>query len=456
MVYIRVERAPVALTIAGSDSGGGAGIQADLKAFAALGVHGAVALTAVTAQNTRAVTGIYPLSPEAVVEQIRAVAEDIGVDAAKTGMLYSSGIIEAVAKEVSRLGIPLVVDPVMIAKSGARLLREDAAQALIEKLLPVARVVTPNLPEASAIVGWEVRSVEEAEKAAREISELGPEAVVVKGGHLTGKAAVDILYWRGSVYRFEAPRVEAKTTHGTGCCFSAAIAAMLARGASIPEAVRVAKEVVTAAIRHGVKVGGGSQPVNPLALLYKQSEMYSVLEEVRRAASLLSSRDFAPLVPEVGSNIAYALPYAESMEDVAAVPGRLRRAGDRVVGESPEFGASRHLSSYILTAREHDPSIRAALNIAYSPRAVEVLEEMELTVSSYDRRLEPREVKEREGATVPWGMREAIRKVGKVPDVVYHMGDWGKEPMIVLLGRSPLELAELALKLAERLSKPTG
>ncbi|RDD53412.1 MAG: bifunctional hydroxymethylpyrimidine kinase/phosphomethylpyrimidine kinase [Candidatus Korarchaeota archaeon NZ13-K] len=444
MVWIDLKRVPVALTIAGSDSGGGAGIQADLKTFAALGVHGTVALTSITAQNTKEVTAIQDVSVDVIKAQIEAVVSDIGVDAAKTGMLHTSEIIEAVAEEVRRHRFPLVVDPVMIAKSGAPLLRKEAVRSLVEELLPLAKVVTPNAREAEVISGIEVRSLEDARRAARLIAELGPQAVIVKGGHIESDESVDLLY-DGEFTELRAPRIESRNTHGTGCSFSAAIAAELAKGRSIRDAFRTAKLLVTEAIRYGIPVGGGHGPLNPMAQLYKESERYSTVVRVAEAVRVLESiEDARRIAPEVGMNVAMSLPYADGPEDVAAVPGRIRLVGRRLRASAhPEFGASRHLAGYILTARGYDPSVRAALNIAYSDETLDRLREMGLRISWYDRREEPPEVKAREGATVPWGMRVAVERIGRLPDVVFHTGDWGKEPMIVLIGRDAVSLAEI-------------
>jgi len=255
---------PRALTIAGSDSGGGAGIQADLKTFQALGVWGMSAVTAVTVQNTKGVAGYQELSPETVGDQVRAVVTDIGVDAGKTGMLASAPIIVAVADAVAEVGLPnLVVDPVFMSKHGHPLLQEDAVDALRTRILPLARLVTPNLPEASGLAGFPVHTPEEMERAGREILALGPRAVLVKGGHLEGGDATDLLVQAEGVQEISAERVDTPHTHGTGCVLSAAITAHLARGASLEEAVQKGKSFVTAAIRAALEIGEGIGPVNP-------------------------------------------------------------------------------------------------------------------------------------------------------------------------------------------------
>jgi hydroxymethylpyrimidine/phosphomethylpyrimidine kinase len=250
-------RVPRALTIAGSDSGGGAGIQADLKTFSAFRVFGMSVLTAVTAQNSVGVTGVHNLPPQFVALQIDAVLDDIGADAVKLGMLSTAPIIEAVAARLTaHRQAPVVLDPVMIAKAGDHLLQPDARDALIERVLPLAEVVTPNLHEAAALAGIPVTTEKEMEEAARRIHARGPRHVLVKGGHLKD-SATDIL-WDGRAFtRLSAPRVDSTNTHGTGCTLSAAIAAGLALGRPLTEAIRDAKAYVTAAIREGFPTGRG-------------------------------------------------------------------------------------------------------------------------------------------------------------------------------------------------------
>jgi hydroxymethylpyrimidine/phosphomethylpyrimidine kinase len=254
---------PTALTIAGSDSGGGAGIQADLKTFAALGVYGTSALAAVTAQNTLAVTRVFELPVDMVTAQIDAVASDIGVDAVKTGMLSSAAIVRAVAEAVTLWRLPnLVVDPVMVAKSGDLLLKEDAVASVRDRLLPLAAVVTPNRPEAEVLTGRPVRTRGEARDAARALHDAGARAVVIKGGHFEGSTLVNLLFDGSAFHEFTTARVETRHTHGTGCTFAAAIAAHLARGRPLVEAVQLATEYVAGAVAHGLPIGRGHGPVD--------------------------------------------------------------------------------------------------------------------------------------------------------------------------------------------------
>ncbi|OMP66186.1 bifunctional hydroxymethylpyrimidine kinase/phosphomethylpyrimidine kinase [Domibacillus epiphyticus] len=252
-----------AMTIAGSDSGGGAGIQADLKTFQELGVFGTSAITAVTAQNTLGVHGVYPMSADAVEKQIDAVIQDIGLDALKTGMLFSTEIIEAVASKIKEHNITnVIVDPVMIAKGGAPLLQEEAMGALKTSLLPLALVVTPNIPEAEAISGVTIKSVEDKEKAAKVIASFGVKNVLIKGGHDEGNKTIDLLYDGESFYTFTGQRIDTKDTHGTGCTFSAAMTAAIAKGGSVRVAAETAKQFIQAAIEDGINIGNGHGPTN--------------------------------------------------------------------------------------------------------------------------------------------------------------------------------------------------
>lgn len=264
---------PRALTIAGSDSGGGAGIEADLKTFTALGVYGMAALTSVTAQNTVGVTGVHDLPPEFVARQIDAVLPDIGVDAAKTGMLSNAGIVEAVAERVKAHGIErLVVDPVMVAKSGDALLHESARDALVQHILPVAFLVTPNIPEAETLACMRISSAEDVRESARRIRGLGARHVLIKGGHLEGADATDCLFDGEAFETFTTPRIPTKNTHGTGCTYSAAIAAYLAKGNNVRDSVRRAKDYLTQAILRSFPLGNGHGPLNHFWMLTPDAE----------------------------------------------------------------------------------------------------------------------------------------------------------------------------------------
>lgn len=440
---------PCALTIAGSDSSGGAGIAADLKTFAALGVHGLCVITAVTAQNTRGVYASFELPPEFVTQQLDTVMRDFEVEWAKTGMLGSAEIIRAVEAGTRRYDLRLIVDPVMTSATGGRLLREDAFRALTE-LLGYAELTTPNVSEAEKLSGYVIRSKEDMKEAARAIGRLGPRAVLIKGGHLKGREVVDLLYTNGKFKEFRGPRVSSEQVHGAGCTSSSAITAELAKGAELHEAVRKAREFTRRAIEFRLEVGGGVRPVNPMAPLYLSAELGHALDDVWRAAQLLvEDQKFAEMVPEVGSNIVMALTGAKGTQDVVGLSGRIVKVGPRAhLTGFPKLGGSEHVANVVLTAMRHDPRIRAGLNIRYSEDTLRACRELGLSISEFERIREPRGVK-----TMKWGTEQAIKRLGKVPQVVFDRGAKGKEAMIRLLGCSASEVAGLALRVVHRTVK---
>jgi len=437
---------PCAMTIAGSDSCGGAGIEADLKTFAALEVFGTCAITAITAQNTQGVYDIFPIPPHMVEKQIEVILEDIPVKATKTGMLHSKKIMNVVAKAIDRHELRVVIDPVFRAGTGGLLIREEDKEALIEAIVPRSFVITPNKYEAEDIAQLKIKTIDDLKKAASKIGKLGAKAVIVKGGHLEGAKVTDILHHDGEFKIFTKPRVKVEA-HGGGCTFSAAIAAYLALDYDVVKAITKAEEFMQNAITFGLKVGKGRVPVNPMASLFNEAEKHRVLEDVSTATKMIEDHsEFLPYVAEVGTQVAMALPYAFTKWHVAAVEGRIVKFGDRVraVG-CARFGVSDHVARIILTAMKHDPSKRAALNLRYEQDLVETFKKLGRAVSSFDRRLEPPEVKTMEGGTLAWGVEEAIKAVGKVPDIVYDLGEVGKEPMIRVLGNSAIEVVNKAL-----------
>ena len=438
----------VAMAVAGLDPSGGAGLSADIRAFTALGVYCAPVISAITVQDTRGVYAVRPVEAELLRGQLEAVLRDLRPSWAKVGVLYSAENVKLVAKLLPEKGVKLVVDPVLKAGTGEPLLEHGALEALRDELVPRASIVTPNAREASELTGIRVRSVEDAREAARTLALLGPEGVVVKGGHIEGPVATDVLYYKGRFYEFRRPRLDVDA-HGSGCAFSSFLTALLALGEEVPSAVEKAGDLAYEAVRWSVGVGSGRPVAEPSARLFREAERYAVLREVEEAVrAFLSEPKAADFIPEVGTQIGMAISMPSGPEDVAAVEGRIVRAGRRPVAVGPvRFGASSHVARIILTAMRHDPGVRAAMNLAYRPELLEALERMGLTVASFDRSGEPPEVAMTEGASLPWGVEEAIRACGgRVPDVIYDLGAVGKEPMVRLLGRSALDVVQKALR----------
>jgi len=445
---------PIALTIAGSDSSGGAGIQADLKTFAALGVYGASVITSVTAQNTREVTGIYDLPAEFITLQLDTVVRDLAIDAVKTGMLSNPAIIHAVSDHLANHRVEkLVVDPVMVAKGGAALLRKEAETELVRKLLPLAYVVTPNLPEAEVLAAMSIHNLEDMEQAARRIHAKGPRYVVVKGGHLEGPP-VDVFFDGQRFQYFAGERIETKSLHGTGCTFASAIAAELAKGVEIAEAVHNAKAYITTAIRLAEPIGHGFGPTHHFGDLYRQAARYDILMQLEAALTRLKIGGIAAMIPEVQANLGFALPHATTSLEVAAWQGWIVRMGEDDIqpGGDLRFGASQEMAAIILTAMRVDPRCRSAMTLRYSNDILQACQAADLNIAQVSGWDEPVVVQQRpESLTFDWGVDEVIQRMGIVPDIIYDLGREGKAAMVRVLGHDAMEIARKTLMIRNHL-----
>lgn len=428
----------VALSIAGSDSGAAAGIQADLKTFSALGVHGCTAITAITAQNTKRVTHVFSVPPDTIRAQVRAVMSDSPPDAIKIGMVYSKEIGGAVAGMLAKSKAPIVLDPILAAGTGYALLQKDALEPFVEKLIPLCKLITPNRMEAEKLSGVRIHDDSDVIRAARKIRALGARNVIIKGGHAGKEVVTDVLLEKsGRITRMPNPRVKIKETHGSGCNFSAAATAYLAKGFGLAEACLRANEYVHNAIKDAVQVGKGLPVTNPLAPMYRGAQRYATLVELQAAVDRLATmQGFARLIPETATNFVFAIPDAVGPQDVAAVRGRMVRSGDFAVPVSRlEFGASRHMADAVLACMKVRPPTRSVINIRYDSKLVDVCKS-HFSVSSYDRSKEPEGTRRKEGSSVSWGTTAALAKNPEA-DVIYHKGAIGKEPMITVFGRNP-------------------
>jgi hydroxymethylpyrimidine/phosphomethylpyrimidine kinase len=432
----------IALSIAGSDSGAGAGIQADLKTFSALGVYGCTAITAITAQNTKKVAEIFEVSSAMVEQQIRSAMTDMPPDSIKVGMVYSRQIVDSIYRSLKKTKAPIVLDPIFAAGTGAKLLRDDAYGSFVSKLIPICTLVTPNRIEAERLAGIRIRTENDGIDAAKKIKRLGAENVIVKGGHFGASNVTDILFDSiGRITKITNPRIKIEESHGSGCNFSSAVTAYLAKGAAMKDACMRANEYVHIAIKNAVRVGRGLPVTNPLSAIYRDASRYQVLAELQRGVEQVSAFDiFYKLIPETQTNFAYALPDAGDISEVAGVRGRIVKIGSSAVPASYiEFGASRHMASAILGYMRVNPSFRSVINIRFNDELVKICKRL-FSVSSYDRSREPKGVKKKEGSSVAWGTMQALSRNPKA-DVIYHRGDIGKEPMITVFGRNPGEVA---------------
>jgi hydroxymethylpyrimidine kinase / phosphomethylpyrimidine kinase / thiamine-phosphate diphosphorylase len=436
------------LTIAGSDSGGGSGIQADLKTIQSLGGYGMSVVTALTAQNTLGIKSILPVDPDFVALQMDAVLEDIGADCIKIGMLANAGIVRVVAEKIAKHRIEkVVIDPVMSSTNGNILLDERGREALVRELFPLGYVVTPNIPESEILTKKKIGGVSDMKKAARRIRKMGPKNVLIKGGHLE-EAPVDILHDGYEDYEFYSQRAVTRHTHGTGCTLASALATFLAQGLPLMESIDKAKRYLYRALRFSLPLGRGIGPANHYASIAREIARTEVIEELDKALERLKRLNIGHLIPEVQSNLAYAIPYAESVDDVASFPGRIIRMLNSVDSfASAHFGASRQIHHLVLAAMEYDPDKRAAMTIAYSETLVKRIRALGYTVAEFDRTRTPKDVQEEEGSTLAWGVQDVMEELGRVPDAIFDRGAVGKVPLIRLFARGASAIVDLIARL---------
>lgn len=432
---------PVTLTVAGSDSGGGAGIQADLKTMEACGAFGTSVITAVTAQNTRGVDSSFVLPLTEIEAQFEAVTSDFSVGAAKTGMLATADVIELVTNRARSVTFPLVVDPVMVAASGDRLLAE-AAEDAYEDLVGEARLVTPNADEAAVLTGVDPEDEAGARLAGQRLLAMGADAALITGGHLPGDEVLDVLVTEEYIETARHPRIETEASHGSGCMLSAAITARLASGEALRDAVARSVALMERAVRYHHDVGTGPGAVHHLVDLRNEAARHPTAEAVTEVVHWAVDRDVTALVPEVGMNVVGATPYAEDPTETAAVEGRITRTLSGVApNRGVRFGASSHVARFLLAAREFRPDLRFAVNCRFDDGVEAALENLDGPVAEYDRDEEPASVAAEEGSTMQWAARQTFDRA-EVPLAVIDRGAHGKEPILKLVSTDERALAE--------------
>jgi hydroxymethylpyrimidine kinase/phosphomethylpyrimidine kinase len=439
----------VALSIAGSDPSGGAGIQADLKSFSYLRVHGVTTITCVTAQNTQHVQSIFKVPIDAINQQLESLFDDCPIAAVKTGMLYDKEIVTAVAHTLKAYHMKPVVDPVMVATSGNALSNQTFLTALTQELLPFSLMVTANIPEACALAHMSITTQKDLETAAKKIHTLGSEYVLFKGGHFPSDLVTDLLYDGKKFYRFTLPRIPQKKAHGSGCTLSALITGLIALGEPPIVAVEKAKRIVWSMINEGYSPGKGADVLNHSSALQippplQHQEQFDIWLQLKNAVETLFTFLPSQYIPEIGMNVAYGLPSARTRNDVCAISGRITRHDDKpFLCGTLGFGVSKHVASIVLAAMSFDPTMRSALNIRYAEKTLDLCKSLGFTIGTFDRKNEPPTAQ----STMEWGTKQAITACGFVPDLIYDTGSVGKEPMIRILGKNPHDVVQKIRKL---------
>ncbi len=425
-----------ALTIAGSDSGGGAGIQADLKTFSAFGVFGKTIITSVTSQNSFGVQSLYNLPTSVIGQQFQAISEDKKCQAIKTGMLGNEEAVLIISRMIKKSRLKkIVIDPVVISSSGKHLLTKNGIEALKKYLLPLGFLVTPNIKEAELLSGIKIKNFSDTKRAARAILKIGVRAVLITGGHLRGTP--DDLFFDGKdMHIFSSKRLTNLDIHGTGCVFSAAITAGLAQGISLRKSIQNAKKYISEAILGAIYPGNGSPCVEPNAAMHKENEKFQALCELNNAVEIFKKERIGNLIPEVQTNIGLGLSNAKNHADVLAIPGRVIKNGEDIfTGSQPQFGGSRHVANIVLTVMQHDPDRRAVMNIKYTDSLLRICKKLKFKIASFDRAKEPKSVRIQEGSSLEWGTEKAINNYGSVPDIIYDLGGIRKEEMIRVIAK---------------------
>ena len=433
----------IALTIAGSDTSAGAGIQADLKTFLSLGVYGCTAITTITSQNSTGISGILEIPPNMIERQILGILDDIKPDAIKIGMMYGKNAIISVSKVLKDSKIPMILDPLMIAGTGERLLHPDAIAALCSHLLPLSTVVTPNVFEAQVLSNIKITSLKSVISAAFKIKKMGATNVIVKGGHLSGRFSTDIiLNSQNQVSKISNPRLKYERMHGGGCTFSASLTAYIAKNFLFSDACKLANRFTNETLRTKLLIGQKLIVNNQMSKLYALAESYEVFVHLQRAVEMIESTPrFGRLIPETQSNIAYSIANPDGTDDIMAVKGRIIKVGDIAKPASGlAFGASKHVAMAILEYMNFIPDMRSAMNIKHDPRVISLGRKI-FSIASYDRMKEPKQLKNKEGLSISWGIKQALLK-NPSAELIYHKGDFAKEPMTMVFAPTPVEVVK--------------
>ena len=423
------------LTIAGTDSIGGAGVAADLKAFASMDLHGCCVITAVTSQNTQTVSHILPVPPKTVESQLDAVFDDLRIDAVKTGMIYSAEIAEVVARKLKKEDVPLVVDPVLCAGVGSSLFREDLKAAMLTKLFPLATLVTPNRKEAEEFSSIIISDGLGSEEACRAIGATGAKAVLLKGGHFEGPMVTDTLLHENAITEFTSVRLPIKV-HGSGCTLSSYIAGYLAQGCDIRHAVAGSKRRVQDAIAMSTRLGKGMAIVNPMATKQKEAMRYQRIESLRSAVETIETRLPSSLVPEHGMDFVYSLPNPQDFFEICGVERLIHRVDARPKRDSDIiFGNSSWISRAIMMANIKHPDLLAGIELDYSKQTVHLFRDLGLLLL----------VAEKDDIgnvvlTLEDGVGPPLEQLGLVPDAILKFEGMEKVPRFGIIGKDPYDI----------------
>ena len=421
------------LSIGGSDPSSGAGIQSDIKTFYNHDVYGFTVVTVITSQNTRKVTSVEPVSAKSLMTQIDSILSDFHIDAIKIGMVYDSQVIKVIHSKLRNIRVPIVVDPIIKSTTGAILLKKSALRDYKKMMVPLADVITPNKFEAKALSG-----ISNTKKSAKKIQSMGAKCVIITGATSSNGKISDFVLEESREYVISGKKIPIKN-HGSGCNYSASIAVSLAKGNTMYNAVKTAKDYVYQSIRNSKKIGKGAS-ITHKNISDGMRELSDSINHFKQIKNIYK------IIPECQTNFVFAKKNPKNITDVLGISGRLVKSGKEVVtaGEIV-YGGSQHVGTAVIQVNKKFPKIRSGLNIKYDPKIISKAKKSEFTVLSYDRSKEPKKSKQKENSSISWGISNCIN--AKSPDIIYHKGDIGKEPMILIFGNNPDDVIRKVSKL---------
>ncbi len=430
------------LSIGGSDPSSGAGIQSDVKAFSEFGAYGLTVITAITGQNTSSFGMIEPVSRRILKNQLESVLNDFKIDGIKIGMVFSSEIIKTLYQQLKKSRIPIVVDPVIKSTTGGILIEKKAIGDFQKYIVPLATVITPNRFEAEILSRSRINSENTVEETAKKIQKMGAKNVVITGIDGENKRIADFVLEKSTKYVISGDRISS-TNHGSGCNYSAALIFAISNKKTIRESVKFARESAYNSIKNAKKVGGGIR----IADIHNKDRINSELSQ--SINEFIKIKNIYKNIPECQTNFVYSKEKPRSTKDILGLSGRIVRAGKKViVAGNLKYGGSRHVATALLAVNKKFPGIHSAINLKYENSIISKIQKLKFSISSYDRTLEPSNVKIR-GSSIEWGINNAIKNSKSPPDIIFHMGDFGKEPMIMVFGDTPKSILK-------KLSKITG
>jgi len=428
------------LSIGGSDPSSGAGIQSDIKTFDSLNAHGLTVITTITGQNTSSFGMIEPVSQKILKNQLDSVISDFKIDGIKIGMVYNSEIIKTIYRELKNIKIPIVLDPIIKSTTGGLLVEKIAIKDFKKFLIPLATVITPNKFEAEYLSEIKIDSKKSLQKAAKKIQDMGAKNIVITGLETNGQIS-DFILERKSQYTISGKKIP-KINHGSGCNYSSSLLFSLVNGTSLKEAVKFSKQFTYDSIKNAKNIGYG------IGITQVKNRDVIYTELTHAINKFVEIKNIYKGIPECQTNFVFSKKNPKSSNDILGVSGRIVKTGNTVtVAGDLSYGRSKHVAMALITMNKKFPDVRSAINLRYNKETISKLRKERLLVSSYDRNTESKNVKTKEGSSIEWGIKYAIKNLKEPPDVIYHKGDFGKEPMIIIFAKTPALIIEKISKL---------